>query len=575
MPTHRLELTPLLRTLSIKGKDGLVLPFHLDRTYVDEHGCHADFGWAQREFVADIERQYNAGKPIRIIVLKARQLGISTLTEAILFLWNFLHPGSGNLVIAHQTKSTRALFEKTKLFWRAWPKELSAGYSLQSDTQHRLAWSNLSTMEVATAGSVQSARGMTLNGVHCSEVAFWDEPDDLMLGLKQTIPRRDKTILVLESTANGRGDYFHQTWTDAEAGTSEFSPLFFPWWKHWEYTAQHIGISPELDGQLDNDEKFLRDTFGLDENRLAWRRFSIDNDCNGDPDFFKQEYPATPHEAFLHTGNNIFSEPKLQECYAPMEGERGFFQAYGERIEWIPDRTGPWTVFFMPADDRTYGQYFVGADPTHSTGTDRACIQVINRRSLEQVAVYHGYDEPIRLGHEVLKVANFYNEAMVSSEAEGPGYGTIATLLNSNYPNIWQWRRFDRLPGSNMSNLYGWSSGYKNKELAVSHLRHMVNKGEFGPLGKTMGEDGRWHAGIHDAVTYAQMCDFSVTDRWVNGSMYGNADAKGFDDAVDALCIAHICSYSDGPLEFYDTRTANPNLEPDLDYPIRDPRSLT
>ncbi len=573
MPTFNLELAPLLRSLSIKGKDGTVFPFDLDFSFVDEHGCVCDFGWAQREFVAEVERQYNAGRPVRIITLKARQLGLSTLTEGILFLWNFLHPGSGQLVIAHRSDSTRSLFEKTKLYWKSWP--VKGAYTLVNDTQRRLAWSNLSSMEVATAKSVQSGRGMTLQGMHGSEVAFWEDAQELMLGLKQTVPRLPRTIIVLESTANGVGDYWHSNWTEAEAGQSEFSPLFFPWWKHYEYTAQHVGIPPEINGALDSDEKFLRDTLGLDENRLAWRRFSIDNDCHGDPDFFKQEFPATSHEAFLTTGNNIFSEPKLLECYAPMEGERGFFEAYGERIEWIPDRTGPWTIFFQPADDLEYGQYFVGADPTHSTGNDRACIQVINRRSLEQVAVYHGYDEPIRLGHEVLKAARFYNEAMVSSEAEGPGYATIAVILESNYPNVWQWRRFDRLPGSNFSNLYGWSSGYKNKELAVSHMRHMVNKGEFGPLAKTRGGDGLWHAGIHDSLTFAQFCDFTVTDRWVNGSMYGNADPKGFDDAVDALMIAHICSHTDGPLEFYDTRVKSPNLEPDLDYPIRDPRQMT
>jgi len=562
----RLSLSPLLRSLQIKDKDNYVSRFDLDRVTTDEHGCKVDFGWAQREFVAEVERQYNAGQPVRIITLKARQLGMSTLTEGILFLWNFIHPGSGNLVIAHQTKSTRSLFEKTKLYWRTWP--YAKDYKLLSDTQHRFAWENLSTMEVATAANVQSARGMTLSGVHASEVAFWDEPDELMLGLKQTIPRRHGTLLVLESTANGVGDYFHKTWTDAEAGSSEFAPLFFPWWKHYEYTAQHIGIVGEISGQLDPDEKFLRDNLGLTENHLAWRRFSIDNDFNGDPDSFRQEYPATPSEAFLHTGNNIFPEARLKECYAPMNGERGYFERMSDRIEWIPDRTGPWTIFLPPSENREWGKYFVGADPTHATGKDRACIQVINRRSCEQVAVYHGYDEPIRLGEEVLKAAQFYNDAYVSSEAEGPGYACIAKILSSDYPNVWRWRRFDRLPGTNMSNLYGWSNNWKSKELAISYLKYMVLKGENGPLGRRQGADGRWHAGIHDQITYEQLLDFTTRSDW----SYGNADPDGYDDAVDALCIAHICSNSDGPLDFYDPAVSakGPHLDPPNDYPIRE-----
>lgn len=559
-----LQLSPLLATLSIKDKDNMVGAFDIGRTFTDEHGCVCDFGWAQRRFVAEVERLYNARQPVRIITLKARQLGLSTLTEGILFLWNFLHPGTGQMVIAHQTKSTRSLFEKTKLYWRTWP--FANNYGLVSDTQHRFAWTNLSTMEVATARNIESARGMTLSGVHGSEVAFWDEPEDLMLGLKQTVPRRPRSIMVLESTANGVGDYFHHTWTDAEAGQSEFSPLFFPWWEHYEYTARHIGIAPEIDGPLDPDEKFLRDSLGLDSNRLAWRRFSIDNDFNGDPDHFRQEYPATPSEAFLHTGNNIFPEAKLKECYAPMQGERGFFERYGDRTEWIPERTGPWTIYLPPSEDRDWGKYFIGADPTHATGKDRACIQIINRRSCEQVAVYHGHEEPIALGREILKAASYYNDAWVSSEAEGPGYATIATLINSNYPNIWRWRRFDRLPGSNFSNLFGWSNNWKSKELAVSYLKYMVLKGTGGPLGRSVGEDGRWHAGIHDPITYAQMGDFTTRSDW----SYGNADPDGFDDAVDALCIAHICANSDGPLEYYDPTSARvgPNLSPESQFPI-------
>ncbi len=554
-----------MRELTIKDKDNLLSRFDIERVTTDEHGCICDFGWAQREFVAEVERQYNSNKPVRIITLKARQLGMSTLTEGILFFWNFLHPGSGQLVIAHKTASTRWLFDKTKLFWRNW--DYAPSYELLSDTQHRFAWSNLSTMQVATAANVQSGRGMTLSAVHGSEVAFWDDPEELMLGLKQTIPRRPRTILVLESTANGVGDYFHKTWTDAEAGQSEFAPLFFPWWRHYEYTARHIGIRGEIDGSLDPDEKFLRDTLGLDEDRLAWRRFSIDNDFNGDPDSFRQEYPATPSEAFLHTGNNLFPEAKLKECYAPMAGERGYFERYSDRVEWVPDRTGPWTIFLPPSENRDWGKYFVAADPTHATGKDRACVQVINRRSCEQVAVYHGYHPPIELGYEILKAAQYYNDAECSSEAEGPGYGVIATLLNSDYPHVWRWRRFDRLPGTNMSNLYGWSNNWKSKELAISYLKHMVLKGEYGPMGRRLGEDGKHHAGIHDAITFEQLCDFTTRNDW----SYGNADPDGYDDAVDALCIAHICSSSDGPLEFYDPGFGKaPMLDPPNDFPIRE-----
>src|SRR5215470_11405743 len=93
-----LLLRPLLEQLSIKTKKAEIRKYDLNYIDPDE----GDLGWAQRPFVAEIERQYNLNKPVRVIVLKARQLGISTATEACLFWWCFLHPGSNSLVLSHE-----------------------------------------------------------------------------------------------------------------------------------------------------------------------------------------------------------------------------------------------------------------------------------------------------------------------------------------------------------------------------------------------------------------------------------------------------------------------------------------
>src|SRR5262245_55739201 len=106
-----LQLRPLLRELTIQTKSLTTERFPIDD----------DCAWAHRECIDEVERQYNHGKPVRIIVLKARQLGISTATEGILFNWSFIHPGTNGLVIAHESEASGGLFEKTKLYWDTWP----------------------------------------------------------------------------------------------------------------------------------------------------------------------------------------------------------------------------------------------------------------------------------------------------------------------------------------------------------------------------------------------------------------------------------------------------------------------
>src|ERR1700685_2983972 len=106
-----LDLTPWMQQLTIQKKDLSVEPINLS----------APFAVAQTALCEEIERQYNLGLPVRIIVLKARQMGMSTAVEGILFNWCFLHPGTRSLVIAHETKATQNLFDMTKLMWEEWP----------------------------------------------------------------------------------------------------------------------------------------------------------------------------------------------------------------------------------------------------------------------------------------------------------------------------------------------------------------------------------------------------------------------------------------------------------------------
>lgn len=507
---------PLVGTLTIQTKE----------LTTERFPVNSEFAWAQRQFLHSIEEQYNAGKPVRIIVLKARQLGISTAMEAVLFWWAFLHPGTNGLVIAHENDASQYLFEKTKLYWDAWPwHDL---YAAKHSTQRRLSWEETSsTIRVATAKNVQSSRGRTWHAVHASECAFYYEPEALFVGMNQSVPNKHGSIVVLESTANGVGNWFHDQWLASENGDSDYVPLFFPWYQHYEYRMPTRLCTPS---ELTADERELLRLGAIYEG-IEWRRWAIRNLCAADIEQFHQEYPSTPDEAFITSGTNVFPLQALERCYEASKGHRGYLISDyldGAAPRWVSDSSGPLTVFKGPTSkDRRSDRYFIAADPSMTISGDPACIQVINRATMEQVAVWHGRIDPINFAKEMMLLGRWYHNAELCPEVEGGGQATVATLLTSGYPSVWQHRWADKSPGK-VSPSYGWATNWQRKQWCVGKLKSLVADGSVT---------------IHDTKTYNQMRNFVVLN---NGDL-GNADPKVHDDAVMALSICVTASMTEGP----------------------------
>jgi hypothetical protein len=508
---------------------------------VERFDLHKPFAWAQRAVVRAVEQSANSGKPVRIIVLKARQLGISTVSQGIMFNWMFMYPGCNGLVIAHENDASQSLYEKSQLFWEEWP--FKSLYTAKHATQKRMTWQETrSSLRIATAKNIQSGRSRTLHAIHASECAFWEDAEPLMVGLRQTIPNKPGTIIIIESTANGVGNWFHQQWLDAVSGKSEFLPLFFPWWKHPEYRHP---ISTLAWQEMDEDERLLQ-RLGASSEAIEWRRWAIPNLAQDSLDQFQQEYPSTPREAFLTTGRNVFPLKALEECYDPRAGSRGYLieLASGE-LRFAEDPSGQLTIFRWPSRDKSWGQYFVGGDPSRTTMGDNASIQVINRNNFEQVAVWHGKLDPIAFARVMASIGYFYNTAELAPEIEGPGYGTIGALVEMGYPKLWRHRWADKHQGK-VSISLGWSTNYQRKHWAMSKVISLLADRSLI---------------IHDQETYNQMCNYVVLD---NGEM-GNSSRWQYDDAVMALAISVICSITEGPVR--ELSTATPPRSDIMDIP--------
>jgi hypothetical protein len=489
---------------------------------VERLDLNEPFAWAQKLLIEEIERQYNLGLPVRIIVLKGRQLGVSTASEGVLFNWTFIHPGTKSLVIAHETKAAQHLFDMTKLMWEEWP--FKSAFHEKHNTQKSLGWQETrSTMSVATARNTGSGRSFTYHAVHCSETAFWEDPETLMTGLNESIPDKHGTIVIIESTANGVGGFFHEEWLRAKHGESQYVPLFFPWFDHEEYSFPETTLTTR---DYTSVERELADRFKLNPGQIAWRRYKIKN---GDENKFKQEYPCSPEEAFLTTGTNVFPLERLDDCYDPQRGVTGTLVNNNGRIEFVKDATGPLTIFSYPGTSQR-SKYVVAGDPSRTVYGDGACIQIINRYTFEQVAVWHGHVDPVIFAHKLMEVAFYYNEALLNVEIEGPGYAAIGVIQDHAYPNVWQHRWPDKAPGK-LSTSYGWQTNYQRKHWAISQVVWLL---------------GQKALTIHDDRTYDQMQTYVNLP---NGEL-GPASYKMYDDAVMAYAIAIVTTVTEGPLVY-------------------------
>ena len=269
--------------------------------------------------VKDLDR---AGKPIRIIILKARQEGFSTLTEALIVHGAVTHRNREALIVAHREDATSNLFRMSKRYFDMLDEPLKP--MLKASNARELVFENptknpkerelhpglRSRIRCVTAGGKGIGRSDTLQYVHISEYAFW--PDgaggkaETLLGILQAVPAEAGTMVVIESTANGYDD-FKAMWDRAVAGENDFVPLFFAWFEDPEYRKP---VPPGT--EWTEEEKELQDRYGLEDEQLAWRRWCISNNCGGDVSKFHQEYPSNPQEAFLHSGEGVFDNEQVQ-----------------------------------------------------------------------------------------------------------------------------------------------------------------------------------------------------------------------------------------------------------------------
>lgn len=294
------------RVLTIVDKGGEKRPLVLNR--------------AQLELHRRIEEQLAQTGKVRVLVLKGRQQGISTYLQARLRWLLKKRGGRKAYTMAHEIKATNNLFKMAKRYHDHEPEAIRP--ITGASNANELLFSGMDCrMEVATAGTKDTGRSSTVQLLHGSEYAFWENAESHWAGIGQTVPDLPGTEVWIESTANGVKNDFYARWKQAINGVGDFIPIFLPWFWQPEYRR---ALPP--DWKRDDDENELAQLYGLDDEQLAWRRNKIESDFNGDASRFQQEYPCNWQEAFVAEQRDTFIPAKLviraqstqTEAYGPM-----------------------------------------------------------------------------------------------------------------------------------------------------------------------------------------------------------------------------------------------------------------
>lgn len=373
----------------------------------DKQGASYPFIWnqAQRYVHARLEEQRRKTGKVRALILKGRQQGISTYVAARFYHRCTTQFGQKALITAHEQKATDSLFGMVKRYHDHNPLPVSTG----NTNAKELVFDKLDGgYSLATAGTKDVGRGNTAQVAHLSEFAFWQNAQQHMAGLGSIVADMDGTEIIIESTANGIGNAYHELWQTAESGDSEWIAIFVPWMWSAEYRAP---VRPDF--VLSESEQKVMDAYHLDMEQMQWRANKLSTYGKGFEWLLAQEFPNCAAEAFqTSTQNPLISPSDVMEAV----NNKGWSEMQGP--------------------------FIIGCDPAEE-GFDRTCIVFRTGRTVWRCS-YHKNMKTMQvagiLGDMWINGVEFrgqriYPDAMFVDRI-GIGAGIVDRLHELNIPVI-------------------------------------------------------------------------------------------------------------------------------------------
>lgn len=539
----------------------------------------------QRKLIARFEKMRLAGKPIRLILLKARQWGGSTATQIYMAWLQLMHKvGLNSLIVGHVKDASNEVKDMFDRMIKAYPIDML--YKLgdeynenepklvgvgNSGNIHRIPQRNCK-IKIGTAEKPDSARGGDYNLVHCTEVGLWKKtdgktPEQIVRSACSGILLKPYTMIVYESTANGTGNFFQREYDAAKKGTSQFEAMFVSWFEIEQYAAP-----------VDDIRKFATWLYTNRENRNAasnreepgtylwwlWQQgATLEAICwyiqerskytdHGD---MASEYPSDDVEAFVHSGARVFDKYRVEKlrpsCKAPKfvgdiygDGDEG--EAAITNLRFTEDHQGMLWVWALPEIDEqeeVTDRYLVVVDiGGRSRKADWSVIVVFDRLYMMDgdkpsvVAQWYGHIDHDVLAWKAAQIAAFYDNAMLVIESntletkdkerdtDGDQASFILNQIKDVYTNLYERKQTPEEIAEGAPKKYGFHTNVATKPMIISTLVKVIREALY------VERDERC---IDEYLTY---------EKKQNGAF--GAIAGKHDDLLMTRAIGlHICFY--------------------------------
>ncbi|MDE6340551.1 MAG: terminase [Muribaculaceae bacterium] len=494
----------------------------------------------QRKFVEALERIRLAGRPIRLILLKARQWGGSTCSQLYMAWLQLIHERSLNsLIIAHQGVGSDEIKDMFDRMIESYPLQLleQGGEETDGAGEETAKKAKRKKMErvgrsgaifrvparnckikIGTAERPDSCRGGDYNLVHCSEVGIWRKtngksPEDILRSACSGVLLSPMTMIVYESTANGTGNFFHREYEAAKRGVSQFEPLFISWFDIDQYSLP-----------FGNEEEKREFAERLTEGRCSsvpsssraqpgeylwwlWEKGATLEAINwyvserskySDHGLMASEYPSDDVEAFVHSGSKVFDKYKVETLRKGCEDAK----IIGEIDEngFMALQSGGWRIWKLPDDSRgsIESRYVVVVDVGgRSAKADWSVIVVFDRMPLawgekpEVVAQWRGHTDFDLLTDRAAVAGRFYSDALLviesntlethdrDREVDGDQSSFILNRLRDRYPNLYARPQSEETVVRGMPLRYGFHTNIATKPMIIATLVKVIREGLY------------------------------------------------------------------------------------------------
>ena len=527
--------TPSLRD-EIVARPYLLIPIAFYIVDKNRNTVPFFFNEVQEDFINKLET-LGTNKPF--FILKGRQQGFTSVITAIQLSFAIVRKNFSGFTMADRTDNTMAIFnDKARVVYDRLPEELKPSEKFNSRNEMFFDKLN-SSWRIATATD-QVGRSRTLNFVHFSEVAFYEcNLSDLQAGIGEAITAG--AIQVYETTANG----FNQAkdlW-DSESCHN----LFYEWWRSPEYRSTEYEYLETQDPWLIERKKVLEEK-GCDKEQITW--YCKKYDSYLDKNTIKQEYPITPTEAFVSSGDCVFDKEtinnQIARCASLQAPRRGYFTYKKEAIP-IPNSEGvmvdvEWKIKDIEFVESRDGYIFLHEEPrvkvkdgeithkapyslggdTAGTGKDYFTGKVICNLDDKTVATLHKqYIDEDLYAEQMYCLGKYYHDALIGIEINYSRQPTRILQKKYNYPNLYMRERLDGASDRSVMD-YGFETTSRTKPIIIGELVELMRNNPYIE---------------EDIPTLKEMTTFVKKE---NGKL--EAIDGCHDDLVMAKAIAHFIS---------------------------------